>query len=77
MIMLNGFLRGMRVGALAMVAWAIVSGLTGWDWMPPLNIWVFAVAGLLATWAKFISDLRRGCRRRLSASAPGGAKCWR
>lgn len=77
MIMLNGFLRGMWVGALALVAWAIVSGLTGWDWMPPLNIWVFAVASLLATWAKVISDLRRPPRRKLSALAPGGAKCWR
>lgn len=63
MIMLNGFLRGMWVGALAMVAWAIVSGLTGWDWMPPLNIWVFAVAGLLAAWTKVIRDSRRGIKR--------------
>ena len=77
MIMLNGFLRGMWVGALALVAWAVVSGLTGWDWMPPLNIWVFGVASLLATWAKVISDLRRPPRRKLSATAPGGAKCWR
>ena len=63
MIMLNGFLRGMWVGALAVVVWAIVSGLTGWDWMPPPNLWVFAVAGLIAAWAKVISDLRRGVKR--------------
>ena len=63
MIMLNGFLRGMWVGLLAVLAWAIVSGLTGWDWMPPLNLWVFAAAGLIATWAKVISDLRRGVKR--------------
>ena len=77
MIMLNGFLRGMWVGAVAVIAWAIVSGLTGWDWMLPLNIWVFAVAGLIAAWAKVISDSRRHPRRKLNALASGGAKCWR
>lgn len=63
MIMLNGFLRGMWVGFLAVLAWAAVSGVTGWEWMPPLNLWVFAVAGLSAAWAKVISDSRRGWRR--------------
>lgn len=56
MLAINGFLRGLWVGILAMAIWALVAGFTGWDWMRPLGIWVFLVVGLIATVGKVIND---------------------
>ena len=56
-LMLNGFLRGLWVGIVAMAVWALVGGLTGWDWMSSFNIiWVFVVSGLVSGLQKVVND---------------------
>ena len=77
MLAINGFLRGLWVGILATLVWALVAGFTGWDWMQPLGIWVFLGVGLIAALIKLINDSPRERRRRSSTPAPGGAKCCR
>ena len=77
MLAINAFLRGLWVGILAMAIWAIVAGVTGWDWMRPWGVWVFLVVGLIAAFIKLVNDSPRERRRRSSAPAPGGAKCCR
>ena len=62
MLMLEGFLQGLWVGVLAAVVWAVLSGLTGWNWMTPFNMWVFVGAGLIGILVKAID------------SSPGGEK---
>ena len=56
MLAIDGFLRGLWVGLLAAVAWAVISGLTGWSWMQPLNMWVFAVVMLVAGLARIVNE---------------------
>ena len=52
MLAIDGFLRGMWVGILAVLVWVVVSTITGWQWMPPLTLPVFLVVGLLAALVK-------------------------
>ena len=63
MLAIDGFLRGLWVGLLAMVLWAVVAGviegLTGWSGMAPFSIWVFVGVGLIAAWWKVIKDSNR------------------
>ena len=56
MLAINGFLRGLWVGILATAVWALVAGVTGWDWMRPLGIWVLLVTALIAALIKLIND---------------------
>ena len=62
MLMLEGFLQGLWVGIVAAVVWAVVSGLTGWSWMAPFNMWVLVGAGLIGILVKVIDG------------SPGGEK---
>ena len=56
MLAIEGLLRGLWVGLLAAVAWAVISRLTGWSWMQPLNMWVFAVVMLVAGLVKIVNE---------------------
>ena len=56
MLAIDGFLRGLWVGLLAAVVWAVISGLTGWSWMQPLNMWVFAIVMVVAGLAKIVHE---------------------
>ncbi len=59
MLAIDGFLRGLWVGLVVAVAWAVVAGVTGWGWMEPLNMWVFAVTMLVAGLAKIVNERRK------------------
>ena len=56
MLAIEGALRGLWVGFLALGVWVIVGQITGWDWMPPLNLPVCLVTGLIAGLTKVVKD---------------------
>ncbi len=60
MLAIDGALRGLWVGFLVLGVWVIVGQLTGWSWMPSLNLPVCLVTGLIAGLAKVFKDSNRG-----------------
>ena len=56
MLAINGFLRGLWVGILAVLIWGALSGITGWGWMLPQTQWVFLLAMVVAGLAKIVRD---------------------
>ena len=60
MLAIDGFLRGLWVGAIVAAVWAVVAVLTGSDWMRPLAIWVFLAVGLIAAVVKIINASGEG-----------------
>lgn len=59
MLAIDGFLRGLWVGILAVLVWAVLSGLTGWEWMLPQTQWVFLLAMLISGMAKIVNESSR------------------
>ena len=57
MLAIEGALRGLWVGFLVLGVWVIVGQITGWGWMPPLNLPVCLVAGLVAALTKVAKHL--------------------
>lgn len=60
MLAIDGFLRGLWVGAIVAAVWAVVAVLTGSDWMRPLAIWVFLAVGIIAAVIKIINASGEG-----------------
>ena len=58
MLAIEGALRGIWVGFLVMGIWFIAGELTGWDWMPPLNLPVALVAALVAVTMKIAKHMK-------------------
>lgn len=58
MLAIEGALRGIWVGFLALGIWVIVSEVTGWGWMPPLNLPVALVTALVASLAKVAKGMQ-------------------
>ncbi len=56
MLAIDGFLRGLWVGILAVLVWGILSGITEWEWMLPQTQWVFLLAMVVAGLAKIVRD---------------------
>lgn len=56
MLAINAYLRGLWVSILVTAVWAIVAGVTGWDWMRPWGIWVLLATWLVAALIKGIND---------------------
>lgn len=57
MLAIEGTLRGLWVGFLALAVWVLVGQLTGWSWMPPLNLPVALVSALVAALLRVGKDL--------------------
>ena len=58
MLAIEGALRGIWVAFLVLAIWVIVGEVTGWSWMPPLNLPVALVAALLASLAKVAKGMQ-------------------
>ena len=48
MLAIDGFLRGLWVGILALFVWMAISELVGWEWMSTVNWPVFLLFGITA-----------------------------
>lgn len=56
MLAIDGFLRGLWVGVLAVLVWGALSGITGWEWMLPQTQWVFLLTMIVAGLAKIVRE---------------------
>ena len=52
MLILNGFLRGLWVGIVAVFVWVVIAEMTGWTWMAHWNGVVFMASAVGAGLAK-------------------------
>lgn len=59
MLAIDGFLRGLWVGILAVLVWGVLSGITGWEWMLPQTQWVFLLSMVVAGLAKIVQESGR------------------